>query len=993
MDSKSDRITPERWQEIDTVFQAVVGLAPDECAEYLDRVCDRDRLLREKIETMLAADRRGWELVEKSALEAAAVLFSDDQPQLSPGQTFSHYEIERLIGKGGMGEVYLAADKLLNRKIALKLLPADYTRDRERLMRFHQEAQAASALNHPNILTIHELREADGQQFIATEFVDGETLRQRLKRGPLSQAEAVEIAIEIANALSAAHQAGIVHRDIKPENVMLRPDGYVKVLDFGLAKLTEHPDTKVRRGAVDDVSISSGLLFGTVRYMSPEQARGEKVDRRSDIFSLGVVLYEMIAGCSPYKGKTTNDLFAEIRDAEPEPLINASDELQDVVSYALRKRTDERYQTVENLLADLRNVKEKTQLDAKLQPSAPNGRPEMVATGNVKFQSTTFTGEHDSRDTAPSIEYFIAGVKQHKAAATLAILTFAIAAVAVGFTLYRRVNNHRAVAPFQNVNITRLTSSGHAIRPAISPDGNFVFYGKTEDDKVSLWLREIRTNSEIQIVQSVAGQLGGGPFSRDGNSVYYSMKTDVAPGYDVYQVSVAGGPPKKILAGVTGIVGLSPDGKHLAFVRGYYTFGESTLSIANSDGSGEHTILKRRAPDAVIGTPAWSPDSAWIACITFSTTQPIKRNIIEVNAGDGSEKPISTQWWESIGAMVWLPQGRGLLVIGGDWEDHDQIWHISEPSGEARRLTNEIGGYSTISVTADGKTLISELTEKQSRIWTAQVDPTNSYRIDLDHARQLSESRFDGRHGLCFTPGGQIVFNSDESGTTGLWIMDPDGKNRHQLTQIGGQCKVSADGNLIVFTSWSGQSDDAHIFRMNIDGGELKQLTFGHIENYPSLSSDSRSVFYSAHESAMPTISRVSIDGGTPIQITDRQARGPNVSPDGSLIAYGYWSEKKEPRIAIISSGGGEPLKTIGLRSGFLAISWAPDGKGLSLIYPENNGPGNLWYQPVDGGPARQLTNFTNDKLIDDAWSVDGTKLAFVRSREVTDVVLINDLR
>src|SRR5215471_6138921 len=227
----------ERWQQVDRVFQAAVELEPEQRSAFLDEACHGDEQLRKKIEAMLACDDRGWQMIEKSAVEVAAPLLSDEQPQLTSGQTFGHYEIEKMIGKGGMGEVYLAADKLLNRKIALKLLPADYTRDKDRLQRFQHEAQAASALNHPNILTIYELREVDGRQFIATEFVDGETLRQRMKSGPLPLKEILEISIHLASALGAAHRAGIVHRDIKPENIMLRPDGYVKVLDFGLAKL------------------------------------------------------------------------------------------------------------------------------------------------------------------------------------------------------------------------------------------------------------------------------------------------------------------------------------------------------------------------------------------------------------------------------------------------------------------------------------------------------------------------------------------------------------------------------------------------------------------------------------------------------------------------------------------------------------------------------------------------------------------------------------
>jgi len=351
------KMTPQRWQQVNELFAAVVELEPEQRATVLDQTCADDPLLRSEVESLLLSDGSGWKLIERPALEMAAALLANEQWQLTPGQSFSHYEIVSLIGKGGMGEVYLAKDNFLNRRIALKLLPGDYTSDSEHLRRFQQEAQAASALNHPNILTIHEIGQAEEQPFIATEFVDGQTLRQRLKRA-LTLSETLEIAIQVGNALSAAHQAGIVHRDIKPENIMLRRDAYVKVLDFGLAKLTEHRESRTRPHAADDVDVSTGLVMGTVKYMSPEQAHGEQVDARSDIFSFGVVLYEMIAGCTPFEGETANEMIAAITGREPPPLTDAPQEVQTVVAKALRKRKEERYQTIENLLMDLKRLKE-----------------------------------------------------------------------------------------------------------------------------------------------------------------------------------------------------------------------------------------------------------------------------------------------------------------------------------------------------------------------------------------------------------------------------------------------------------------------------------------------------------------------------------------------------------------------------------------------------------------------------------------------------------
>src|SRR5262244_860262 len=324
-------------------------------------------------------------------------------------ETISHYRILSKLGAGGMGEVYLAEDLKLGRRVALKLLPAKFTQDPERVRRFEQEARAASATSHPNILTIYEIGQVETEtgvmHFMAMEFVEGQTLRQRLKHG-LKQDEAIEVAIQIASALAAAHSVGIVHRDIKPENIMLRHDGYVKVLDFGLAKLTEQPEPATQTAATENVDISSGLVMGTVKYMSPEQARGGQVDPRSDIFSFGVVLYEMIAGRAPFAGKNTDELISAILKKKPSPLTDVSEETQRLISRALRKKTEDRYQTIEDVLADLKSLKDKTVSNVGAQRGRRTG-------------SELATREVAAISTATTIEY----VKRHKTRTALGFVT------------------------------------------------------------------------------------------------------------------------------------------------------------------------------------------------------------------------------------------------------------------------------------------------------------------------------------------------------------------------------------------------------------------------------------------------------------------------------------------------------------------------------------------------------------------------------------------
>ena len=369
----------ERWKKVIDLFQSALERAPEERAAFLDEACHDDEGMRREVESLLTSHERAENFIEIPAFEVAPELVTNDSSDALIGKLISHYRIESLIGIGGMGEVYLARDERLGRKAALKLLPESLTTDETQLGRFKNEARTASALNHPNILTVYEIGAEGNVQFIATEFIEGVTLRAALASGRMSAHGALEIAVQVASALAAAHDAGVVHRDIKPENIMLRPDGYVKVLDFGIAKLTE------QRRASDDHRVETtallqtrpGLVLGTAHYMSPEQARGQKVDARSDIWSLGVVLYEIVTGNPPFRGETPSDCIAAILTAEPAPLSSISPDvpakLESILQKALRKNTDERYQTIKEMLAELRILKAKLEAESSLSQTKSGG--------------------------------------------------------------------------------------------------------------------------------------------------------------------------------------------------------------------------------------------------------------------------------------------------------------------------------------------------------------------------------------------------------------------------------------------------------------------------------------------------------------------------------------------------------------------------------------------------------------------------------------------
>ena len=351
----------ERWQQVEKLFHAALGLASRERIAYVREASGDDPELQCEVESLLSAYEQTGSL--ESAASHLAGEWLKEQHGLV-GRALGHFQVLAHLGSGGMGEVYLAEDNRLRRKVALKLLARDSIGSEGRLQRFEREALAASALNHPNIVTIHEIDESDGVPFIATEFVEGQTVRSLQNRERLDPAKALDIVEQVASALEAAHAAGIIHRDIKPENIMVRTDGLVKLLDFGIAKLM-----RPQRETVDKHTIP-GMMIGTTGYMSPEQTRGLELDARTDIFSLGVVLYEMIAGQAPFQGLTKSDLIAEILKSEPFPLGRHSPEmpreLETIVSKALRKDREERYQTVKDLLLDLKGLRQELELSAKV---------------------------------------------------------------------------------------------------------------------------------------------------------------------------------------------------------------------------------------------------------------------------------------------------------------------------------------------------------------------------------------------------------------------------------------------------------------------------------------------------------------------------------------------------------------------------------------------------------------------------------------------------
>jgi serine/threonine protein kinase/Tol biopolymer transport system component len=958
--------------------------------------CGQDEALRKEVESLLQADEKDGSFIDSPAYEAAAELFTEDEAELKPGQRTADYEIVSFISRGGMGEVYLAQDRRLNRKVALKVLPSALTREVDRLRRFEQEARAASALNHPNIITIFEIARIDSFHVIATEFVEGQTLRQALSEQPLELPEALGVAIQIADALNAAHQAGIIHRDIKPENVMLRPDGYAKVLDFGLAKLAEHSPAAVAAEApTRQVRTGSGIVIGTVGYMSPEQARGKEVDARSDIFSLGAVIYEMVTQRRPFEGETPSDTLAAILKTDPPPISEvmpeAPAELVRIINKTLKKDREQRYQVVKELLLDLRALKQELDFQEKMGAGHPAGPLKTAPRAVVTPQTSEIRNAISTITDSVTIE-----IKRHKALAVIALVVIA-SLVGGAIALYKLMP--RSTPRFQATNVIRLTNSGKVIDATLSPDGRYVVYVLSEARNQSAWIRQVSTANDKMVVPPAYVGFFGLTISRDGNDLYYVIKQNLDKG-TLYRVPILGGTPVKILEWIDAPVSFSPDGKRMVVVRGNYpSEGESALLIANADGTGEQVLARRKRPEGFVpiffmGT-SWSADGELIATAVSKVGEPSQ--VVAFQVKDGKEQVLTKTGFPFIGRTQWLPDMSGLLVIAGNSFGDTQVWLLSYPSGAMRQLTNDLDQHRAIGLSDEADKFVTVVDNGLVNVWVApDGDAKRGVQLPVGNLGFYGA----GGNGVGWTPDGRIVFSSNESGRVDLWIMDPDGGNRKQLTSNSGRnvgAVVTPDGQTIVFAST--RSGTPAIWRMNIDGSNPQQLTRGISDGFPAISPDGKWVVYTSLGMTKPTLWKVSIEGGDGRELTSKVSTNALVSPDGKFVAYLY-PESHDPfapanRIAIIPFEGGDPIKTFPFQAAVkiqTIAQWSPDGNSIQYLATNNNVT-NIWSQPLDGGSAKQVTDFKDSLMSGFAWSRDGKTLACTRGILFSDAILISDVK
>ncbi len=948
-------MNPERYQRIGRLFDEALERSCEERTAFLEQACGADAGLRDEVEKLLANHSDSEEFLSHPALNVAAELLAQDRTASAVGRQLSHYRILALLGVGGMGEVYLAQDTRLRRKVAIKILPRTLAGEIDRLRRFEQEAFAASALNHPNILTIFEFGAEGETHFLAAEFVRGETLRARLQRDRLALSETLDLTGQIASALHAAHQAGIIHRDIKPENIMLRSDGFVKVLDFGLAKLigirNEETDTLMRSPQSNPhsafripQSTSPGVVMGTVAYMSPEQARGLETDARTDIFSLGVVLYEMVAGRAPFEGPSANDVIAAILTREVPPLSHHSSavpaELERIISKALEKDREERYQVVKDLLLDIKRLKQRLEFEAELARSTQSG--EQAAKGESAATATAHpppahTAEQEPARPTADIEDLFVVTKRPKRGAVLALAGL-LAAGAAGliFWLSQRASQNQAPSPAATAKIIPFTAfSGVADQPAFSPDSNQIAFtwDGGNGENLDLYVKIIGAGTPLRLTTNPAEDISPA-WSPDGRYLAFIRRSAGENG--IFIVPALGGAERKL--GQTGPnlssqawsqcrLSWSPDGKFMALADRASPQDRHAIFLLSVEDD-EKQQLTSPPGSSYDDFPAFSPDGQTLA---FIRTNGLSSADLYLISMQGEELRRLTTDERRVHSLAWTADNREIVFSsnrGGGFS----LWRVAVSGGTPERVAATGQNAYSPAISRQGNRLAYNVSFLDSNIW--RLDRASAAGRQNLPTKLISSTRQD--YSPQFSPDGKkIVFASDRSGSDEIWVCESDGSHPAQLTFFDGSAngtpRWSPDSRQIVFDARP--AGNADIYVMSAEGGKPRPLTLEPSHDVlPSWSRDGRWVYFCSNRSGTYQTWKVPAGGGQAIQVTQQGGFEAFESPDGTLL---YYTKGRGPGgIWQVPVGGGEEKQVPELLDAGYWRYWAVTDDGIYFASP-----------------------------------------------------------